>query len=797
MDIFGSESDSDDNDPLELFLASSFLSLMRLHPYVRRSARQANYLKEEGGMVGTDLVELIFPRFIAIVIESFVAQDAAVQGFMKRLSLAGFTNVVLNPESGLFDAILHYEPGGIDQMTSIAARYATPPVCPQQASTSCMLIAGGTLLLVGCATPIIEEKVFPEVDWLPAASVSSIASISANKTRGARLSETVSTEATVSASAGSGAAKTISACDAIAVRRRGVGINPKAAIYWGGSEGTLRASQERELLAKVTVYPSVAEVRLRSFADDTHREAVQALRDYGVVVFPGIFDTSIVDAWGAAALGDFEEALCRVYEKHNIDLLNPGSGPKIENFRELGMREALRCDIRNGRRMKALAAEEAAAEAAAGTSSSRTCRHLRNHPAIQSVLSQLANPAPYDARTAKGNWGRWNFEGFGPEAPPPPLNVNQVGGVMSLPGCADQTIHADTAHLYLHVSEHMPPAYFNLFVPALRRDRLEGAHVTGQTAFVVGTHILQKSAAVMCEEGGQEKLEQWLLRPHLCAGDALIFDCRVLHFGLANQTQPLPPLETWLPELQSRNNSSISLWNQYEHSACRALLYINYTQPWFVDPKNWNNNVSLFEDKVWDTTAAEIPILAAQATHTVDAISDADAQKMGTAAVLDKNEVSEEDRASDVPGMGIGVEAHPCQVESPLARSMDSITTSAEAKQGFAEEVDKEQPTCVESPSMPSVIDLAMSPDKADSGNTALTIITEAGGALEAVLEDTVSSLPTPTAADCRGSIDSPAGESTPSPETRQRRLSYTASNASPGIGERRRRPSKPPMPSP
>ena len=35
---------------------------------------------------------------------------------------------------------------------------------------------------------------------------------------------------------------------------------------------------------------------------------------------------------------------------------------------------------------------------------------------------------------------------------------------MSLPGCADQTIHADTPHIYVHTK--LPAHYVNLFMPA-------------------------------------------------------------------------------------------------------------------------------------------------------------------------------------------------------------------------------------------------------------------------------------------------------------------------------------------
>ena len=50
-----------------------------------------------------------------------------------------------------------------------------------------------------------------------------------------------------------------------------------------------------------------------------------------------------------------------------------------------------------------------------------------------------------------------------------------------------------------------------------------------------------------------------MVRPHVDAGDLVLFDCRILHFGLANRSEA-----TWRP-----------------------LLYANVTLPWFEDKKNW------------------------------------------------------------------------------------------------------------------------------------------------------------------------------------------------------------------
>jgi hypothetical protein len=217
---------------------------------------------------------------------------------------------------------------------------------------------------------------------------------------------------------------------------------------------------------------------------------------------------------------------------------------RIENFFELSMREALRCDIRHGPNALEL---RRAGEAR---------QNLRTHPAILAVLRTAMFP---EGPHSQGNWGRWNFGGKGPDAPAP-LVTGEVGAVVTLPGCLDQTVHADTAHVFSHVQ--LPPHYVNLFVPTLDSQD----YSAGQTAFVLGSHRLETSAAMMAtSEAGEELLAQNLVRPHLSPGDCLLFDCRVLHFGLSNSS-----------------------------GVARPTLYVNYHADWFHDPKNWNEADRIF-----------------------------------------------------------------------------------------------------------------------------------------------------------------------------------------------------------
>ena len=75
---------------------------------------------------------------------------------------------------------------------------------------------------------------------------------------------------------------------------------------------------------------------------------------------------------------------------------------------------------------------------------------------------------------------------------------------MSLPGCVDQTIHADTPHLYSHVQ--LPGHYYNLFLVAVEKGTCAASFDCGQTVFIQGSHELETSRDIMAGSGGQAAL---------------------------------------------------------------------------------------------------------------------------------------------------------------------------------------------------------------------------------------------------------------------------------------------------
>lgn len=329
----------------------------------------------------------------------------------------------------------------------------------------------------------------------------------------------------------------------VRLRKCAVKTNSSAAPYWArppGAEG-----EEARLLCNITLAPSASERRRGGFSASSIARGVTALLEEGLVILRGLFDPQLVRQYRDAVLGDMRECIARLRER-GIDLLSPGDGSaRIENFYELSMREALRCDLRRCPRLEALRAS-----AAKGA-----LPDLRHHPSVLAILRGAMFPS---GEHQGGNWGRWNFEGPGPDAPPP-LVVGEVAAVVTLPGCLDQTVHADTPHVFVHT--HLPPHYANLFLPSVEDP------AAGQTAFVLGSHRLQASKAMMTSAEGESLLISKLVRPHLSPGDCLLFDCRILHFGLANASSDLRP-----------------------------VLYVNYHADWFHDPKNWNECDRIFGD---------------------------------------------------------------------------------------------------------------------------------------------------------------------------------------------------------
>jgi len=199
---------------------------------------------------------------------------------------------------------------------------------------------------------------------------------------------------------------------------------------------------------------------------------------------------------------------------------------------------------------------------------------LRGHPSLMEIIRRTMNPREENNNSSNsnnnkpplylGNIGRWNFGGRGNDGSYQDLRVSPVGGIVSLPGSAEQALHADTPHLFEHIPD-LPAHYINLFAPCTAFDE-----AVGGTAFVHGSHNLAFTAERSSSNPGSDdnaSFYPWLVRPRLSLGDVVLFDCRILHFGLANTSKTVE----------------------------RCICYANTWQDWFHDAKNWDQHRAIFE----------------------------------------------------------------------------------------------------------------------------------------------------------------------------------------------------------
>jgi hypothetical protein len=400
---------------------------------------------------------------------------------------------------------------------------------------------------------------------------------------------------------------------------------------------------EHRILESATIAQSAYEQNEKFLTPESIDNSVKALQTHGFVVLPGVFRHSaeqinMIEQWSKAVLDDFDAATEILKDEQNVDVLNPGSGSDPLSYREMAMREDFRVDLRHGPAMKLIRSEMEeidktalqilgfkAIDGGEGTMPTiidalndendqkteedghNRLSSLRYNPYVLEIIRKLQNPQAVDSERErldkeplyKGNFGRWNFSGSGPNGSPQPVRVGQIGSVISLPGAADQCVHADTPHIF-ELEDCLPCHYANLFIfgedqsgdsktsnNASNVDfdgNFTGDNLIGGTAFVAGSHRLSVTAGLTADKGisasgavenTQNEMHMRIMRPSLQLGDAVIFDTRMLHFGLANRNR--------------MENRGVGLR--------RPMLYVNMTHAWFFDPKNWDNRQSIFEMK--------------------------------------------------------------------------------------------------------------------------------------------------------------------------------------------------------
>ena len=401
---------------------------------------------------------------------------------------------------------------------------------------------------------------------------------------------------------------------------------------------------EQRVACDLTICTSVAERTRETIAtDDPNKtvnstilstvnieKAVAILQQHGFVIIKGLLSPDQTLPWGEAVLADFEDAVDRLKcnPERPVNLMNPHqaddgvngkrSKPTFEplSYKEMSMREDLRVDLRAGPAMEAVASLSANLSKlhdnealnlpdnhnvpiTIDSEMTGTASHWRFHPSTIAILKALFNPK--NDKLSKGNFGRWNFGGSGPDGSSQPFRIGPIGSVISCPGSGDQAIHADTPHLFEHL-DCLPCHYCNIFTPGFITscdDRESnyfkhefdfdgtwtGNTTMGGTALVTDSHKLSVTAALLGEDDDSDNSDSFVrkqllqlqtIRPALDAGDVLIFDNRTLHYGLANTS--------------SGDKSGVNV-----NAGRRPMLYLNVTQSWFHDPKNWDDRESIFD----------------------------------------------------------------------------------------------------------------------------------------------------------------------------------------------------------
>lgn len=322
---------------------------------------------------------------------------------------------------------------------------------------------------------------------------------------------------------------------------------------WLPSNHDLVAELNR--VARATVVLSAKEVLERKLDENSIQKATQCIEQCGYCVIPQLLDPNECKRYGEAVLEDLHHASVLLLQQ-GIDLYHPlQSRCEPEVYRELSMREDLRIDLRDGPSLREIRKHNVPHTVQFDTESDGS--FLTGNDDILQILRRAMNPR---TSLAVGNFGRFNFNGRGPDGGFQDLRIGVLGSVVSLPGCADQALHADTPHLFEHL-DYLPPHYINVFAPGCPADPF-----VGPTAFVHGSHRLSYTARYRQE--GEDNTMLWpdLVRPMVSLGDCILFDNRVLHFGLANTSGTIE----------------------------RPMLYINTTMTWFVDPKNWDDRQTIF-----------------------------------------------------------------------------------------------------------------------------------------------------------------------------------------------------------
>jgi hypothetical protein len=142
----------------------------------------------------------------------------------------------------------------------------------------------------------------------------------------------------------------------------------------------------------------------------------------------------------------------------------------------------------------------------------------------------------------------------------PNVIMNSLGSVVSLPGALDQRIHRDAPNIYVTPTNRGPDYSWIKFAPpyaiTLGIPLVPITELNGSTRFWPGTHLRRIKPEEVDFESGIDYVAD--------AGTCVLFDYRILHSGLANNSDQIRP-----------------------------MMYNVYSRPWYRDTVNYKKQDSL------------------------------------------------------------------------------------------------------------------------------------------------------------------------------------------------------------
>ena len=166
--------------------------------------------------------------------------------------------------------------------------------------------------------------------------------------------------------------------------------------------------------------------------------------------------------------------------------------------------------------------------------------------------------------------GRWSNQDYG-------YRLCNLSLIVATPGCTSQSWHADGGHISL--SQHERCHVFNVFIPLV-----DVPLSMGPTELRPGTHYHTRNLAPMMLAAKARKS----LRPPVCAelkiGDALVFDYRILHRGMANVSDVDVDNDDSQHE---RIDCNVSSRRSNSCGEDRPVLVLTFARRWFKDVCNF------------------------------------------------------------------------------------------------------------------------------------------------------------------------------------------------------------------